>query len=261
MIAVLMIWTCKYKQYCLFVCFCFCFVGGGESCYVGLRWSLNRWVWRVIQLSWHWSGVSSTTEVPKERRVTTSLSRLCLLSAMGGPAGQLKCEVLSLGRVVWPLFGGKWVKFHWCPWRPATMSWIGCRLQQEASGGHRGGGSHERNWEDCKQGVLQHSGYAAMVKSQRMGVQPRGSCSSPGRRWPALGLGVALCLLWGKTGSCSCCRGQICRIGPQQWCWGLRTVRHQGLRLGNTLTCSTFTDRIMQGHSFPGMRRSSLLLW
>ena len=34
--------------------------------------------------------------------------------------------------------------------------------------------------------------YAAMVLSQKVGVQPRASCSCPDRRGPVLGLGVAL---------------------------------------------------------------------
>ena len=43
----------------------------------------------MILLSCDWSEVHSTTEVPKQRRVVTLLSGLCLLSAMGVPAGQL----------------------------------------------------------------------------------------------------------------------------------------------------------------------------
>ena len=43
-----------------------------------------------------------------------------------------------------------------------------------------------------------------------------------------------LCLLWWKNGSCGCCRGQICRIGLQQWCWGRRTVHRLGLRPGSS---------------------------
>ena len=67
-------------------------------------------------------------------------------------------QVLLQGRVVWPVFGGRRVQFHWRPWRPAPSSWIGCGPQQEG-----GGGSHGRIWEDCKRRPLQHSGYAATV--------------------------------------------------------------------------------------------------
>ena len=42
----------------------------------------------MILLSRHRSGVCFTTEVPKQRRVASSLSRLCLLSAMGVPVSQ-----------------------------------------------------------------------------------------------------------------------------------------------------------------------------
>ena len=59
----------------------------------GEVWTNESWIfcgrWRVIPLSWHWSGVCSTTEAPKQRRVATSLSELCLLSAMAVPASQL----------------------------------------------------------------------------------------------------------------------------------------------------------------------------
>ena len=52
----------------------------------GSRWNLNKWVfwgkWRLTLLSWQWLGVCSTTEAPKQRRFVTSLSNLCLLSAM-----------------------------------------------------------------------------------------------------------------------------------------------------------------------------------
>ena len=54
-----------------------------------------------------------------------------------------------LDRVVWPVFGGRCVLFLWHPWRPASSL---CGLQQEASGGHRGGGSHGRIWVDWKGG-------------------------------------------------------------------------------------------------------------
>ena len=71
--------------------------------------------------------------------------------------------VLMLWRVVWQVFGGRWVQFHWWPWRPVLSSWIGCRLQQEASGGHGGRGANTRIWADWKWGLLQHSWYTITV--------------------------------------------------------------------------------------------------
>ena len=55
-------------------------------------------------------------------------------------------------------------------------------------------GSHWRICVDWKWGVLQCSGYAATVTLQRLGVQPRRSCSSPGGRW--LHLDQELCCIF-----------------------------------------------------------------
>ena len=142
------------------------------------------------------------------------------------------CGLNSVLRWTDAVFGGWQVQFCWWLWRPATSSWIGCRLQQKGSGGHTGRGSHGRIWVGWKRGTLQHSGYPATVWLKRLGVQPR--ASSPAVKWTVLGPGVALWPLWGKTRFCVCCREQICRIGPQQWCWGRRTVCRQGLHPGSS---------------------------
>ena len=120
----------------------------------GEVWTNESWVfcgrWGAIPLSWRQSGGRSTTEMPEQRRVSTSVSKLCLLSAMVAPPCQLmkQSEVLALGRVVWPVFGGRRVQFRWRPWKPAASAWTKSWLQQEASGGHGGEnlGTHRRVW-------------------------------------------------------------------------------------------------------------------
>ena len=96
----------------------------------------------------------------------------------------------------------------------------------------------------------------------RWGVQPRGSCRWDDKTWPALGPGVALCLLWGKNRSCRCCRGQIYRIRPQQWCWRCRIIRCQGLGPGSLPSTKVipwhprqWLTRPCEGSLFLGWRR------
>ena len=61
--------------------------------------------------------------------------------------------VLTPGRVVWPVFGGRWVQFCWRAWRPVPSYSFSCFPYVNRMD-HRGGGSHERIWVDWKQGKL-----------------------------------------------------------------------------------------------------------
>ena len=116
---------------------------------------------KVCQLSWHWSDHwGARTE--KSRDFTER--PLFALSDAGTsrPVDVVEWnEMLAPGCVVWPVFRGRWVQFHWQHWRPIPSFWI-C-LQLEASGGHGVGRPQGRIWVDWKQGVLQCSGCIATV--------------------------------------------------------------------------------------------------
>ena len=73
---------------------------------------------RVILLSWHWSGVHSTTEVPEQRRVVTSLSELLC-------SQQLQCQPANCSRAKclhWGMWSDQWLEVDECSLNVCTTN-------------------------------------------------------------------------------------------------------------------------------------------
>ena len=130
----------------------------------GSRWSLNKWVLSLFQKMpsdstvltlvgsslHHWGAKTEKSCHCAEWSSTSRPADVVEQSRSGG-----------MGRVVRPVFGGRWVQFHWQPWRPAPSPWIGCRLQQEADSGHGGGRMGEFGW------IVNEASYSVLDRLRR----------------------------------------------------------------------------------------------